>query len=124
MLTQRSLKRLLVLSTIEDVGFLLLGVASKRIGTRARSSPLHSRTGQGAALHLPRRARSRRRAQNRARSSRRALPGQRLRIPLRHAGHARHSADLGFIGRWRLYSTAFEIGPWPLTIFISRRSSR
>ncbi len=28
MLTQRSLKRLLVLSTVEDVGFLLLGVAS------------------------------------------------------------------------------------------------
>ena len=28
MLTQRSLKRLLVLSTVEDVGFLLLGLAS------------------------------------------------------------------------------------------------
>ena len=28
MLTQRSLKRLLVLSTVEDIGFLLLGVAS------------------------------------------------------------------------------------------------
>ena len=27
MLTQRSLKRLLVLSTVEDVGFLLLGVS-------------------------------------------------------------------------------------------------
>ncbi len=25
---------------------------------------------------------------------------------------------LGFIGRWRLYSTALHIGIWPLTIFI------
>ena len=24
----------------------------------------------------------------------------------------------GFLGRWRLYSAAFEAGAWPLTIFI------
>ena len=35
MLTQRSLKRLLVLSTVEDIGFLLLGIFSFNV---ARSS--------------------------------------------------------------------------------------
>ncbi len=25
---------------------------------------------------------------------------------------------LGFIGRWRLYSTALQIGVWPLAVFI------
>ena len=71
-----------------------LGVASasctRHRGRRHRR--LHARTGQGPALRLSRRARSRRRARRRARSPGRALPGQRLRIPLRHAGHARHAA--------------------------------
>ena len=46
MITQRSLKRLLVLSTIEDAGFLLLGLAAATtLGARAhwlQRSPMHS----------------------------------------------------------------------------------
>jgi hypothetical protein len=82
MLTQRSLKRLLVLSTIEDIGFLLLGLASANaLGT----------SGVVFAA-LPQRSRVRGRARRRSHWAGDPLPGQRLRLPLRDAGHAGRAA--------------------------------
>jgi hypothetical protein len=44
----------------------------------------------------------------------RALPGRGLRISLRNAGHAGHCRRrLATSDRWRLYETALQIG-WPL----------
>jgi len=54
MLTQRSLKRLLVLSTVEDVGFLLLGIASATaLGTTGALVAATTTPWPRPALHLP-----------------------------------------------------------------------
>ena len=122
MLTQRSLKRLLVLSTVEDVGFLLLGVASVSVigiqgaliaaATHALAKALlfaclaaPEADGALEPIEGPR--------------TRLALPGQRLRISLRHAGHARRSAHAGLHRPLApLRDGASQIGPCPLAIFI------
>ncbi len=120
MLTQRSLKRLLVLSTVEDVGFLLLGVASaSAIGLEgaliAASTHALAKALLFACLAAP------------------EANGELNQPAVALASHYPVSAfgflfgmlamlgippTMGFIGRWRLYSTALEIGPWPLAIFI------
>jgi multicomponent Na+:H+ antiporter subunit A len=120
MLTQRSLKRILVLSTAEDVGFLLLGVASaSAIGLEgaliAASTHALAKALLFACLAAPEAA------------------GELNESPIALASRYPVSAfgflfgmlamlgvppTMGFIGRWRLYSTALEIGPWPLAIFI------
>ena len=62
MLTQRSLKRLLVLSTIEDAGFLLLGLASvtwmnTTLGHAGSDlCGLHTRSRQGPSVREPQRS--------------------------------------------------------------------
>jgi multicomponent K+:H+ antiporter subunit A len=120
MLTQRRLKRLLVLSTVEDVGFLLLGVASaKAIGLEgaliAASTHALAKALLFICLATPEAA------------------GELNEPPVALASRYPVSAfgflfgmlamlgippTMGFIGRWRLYSTALEIGSWPLAIFI------
>jgi multicomponent Na+:H+ antiporter subunit A len=120
MLTQRSLKRILVLSTVEDVGFLLLGVASAQaIGFEgaliAASTHALAKALLFACLAAPEAA------------------GELNEPPIALASRYPYSAfgflfgmlamlgvppTMGFIGRWRLYSMALQIGPWPLTIFI------
>jgi multicomponent Na+:H+ antiporter subunit A len=120
MLTQRSLKRILVLSTVEDVGFLLLGVASAQaIGLEgaliAASTHALAKALLFACLAAPEAA------------------GELNESPIALAVRYPYSAfgflfgmlamlgippTMGFIGRWRLYSMALQVGPWALAIFI------
>ncbi len=120
MLTQRSLKRLLVLSTVEDVGFLLLGIASATaLGT---TGALVAATTHALAKALlftclagPEAAR--------------LLEGNHTGLITRYPVSAFGflfgmlamlgiPPTIGFIGRWKLYETAVQIG-WPLgAIFI------
>ena len=120
MLTQRSLKRLLVLSTAEDVGFLLLGAASMSvIGTEGALIAAATHALAKALLFIclagPESA------------------GELETEPVALAARYPVSAfgflfgmlamlgvppTLGFIGRWRLYSTALHLGPVPLSLFI------
>ena len=121
MLTQRSLKRLLVLSTIEDVGFLLLGVASaSSLGMEgaiyAAATHALAKALLFTCLAAPEAA------------------GDLSLAPLSLAGRYPVSAfgflfgmlamlgvppTMGFLGRWRLYTTAYSVGACPLTIFIA-----
>jgi multicomponent Na+:H+ antiporter subunit A len=120
MLSQRSLKRLLVLSTVEDVGFLLLGVFSlNSIGlvgvvfaaaTHALAKALlficlAGPEADGALDGEPK--------------------GLAARYPVAAFGFLFGMLamlgippTMGFLGRWRLYETAVQIG-WPLAaVFI------
>jgi len=120
MLTQRSLKRLLVLSTIEDVGFLLLGVFSLNlIGFRGAliAAATHSlaKALLFACLSGP--------------ESDGALEGDPKGLAARYPVAAFGflfgmlamlgiPPTMGFIGRWRLYETALQINPWLAAVFI------
>jgi multicomponent Na+:H+ antiporter subunit D len=120
MLSQRSLKRLLVLSTVEDVGFLLLGVFSINIigldgaifaaATHALAKALlficlSGPEADGALEGEPK--------------------GLAARYPVAAFGFLFGMLamlgippTMGFLGRWRLYETALQIG-WPLAaVFI------
>ncbi len=120
MLTQRSLKRILVLSTVEDVGFLLLGVGSaSAIGREgaliAASTHALAKALLFACLSAPE-------AAGELNESPVALA---TRYPVSAFGFLFGMLamlgvppTMGFIGRWRLYSTALDMGPWPLAIFI------
>ena len=120
MLTQRSLKRLLVLSTVEDVGFLLLGLAAmNELGTTgalvAAATHALAKALLFACLSGP--------------EADGALDGKRTGL----AAHYPVAAfgflfgllamlgippTLGFIGRWRLYETALQINPFLAAVFI------
>jgi multicomponent Na+:H+ antiporter subunit A len=115
MLTQRSLKRLLVLSTVEDVGFLLLGVFSlNSLGIKgvvfAAATHALAKALLFACLSGP--------------EADGALDGEHTglinRYPVAAFGFlfgmlamVGVPPTLGYIGRWRLYETAVQIG-WPL----------
>ena len=120
MLTQRSLKRLLVLSTVEDVGFLLLGLASATaLGTTGALLAAVTHALAKALLFTclsgPETAG--------------ALEGNQTGLISRYPVSAFGflfgmlamlgiPPTLGFIGRWKLYETAVQIG-WPVAaIFI------
>ncbi len=120
MLTQRSLKRLLVLSTVEDVGFLLLGLASaSALGT---TGALLAAVTHALAKALLFTCLSGPEAAG-------ALEGNQTGLISRYPVSAFGflfgmlamlgiPPTLGFIGRWKLYETAVQIG-WPLAaIFI------
>jgi multicomponent Na+:H+ antiporter subunit A len=120
MLTQRSLKRLLVLSTVEDVGFLLLGLASATaLGT---TGALLAAVTHALAKALLFTCLSGPEAAG-------ALEGNQTGLISRYPVSAFGflfgmlamlgiPPTLGFIGRWKLYETAVQIG-WPLAaIFI------
>ena len=120
MLTQRSLKRLLVLSTVEDVGFLLLGIAaSSLIGMEgaviAASTHALAKALLFACLSAP--------------EADGALEGDVTGLAARYPVSAFGflfgmlamlgiPPTMGFMGRWRLYATALHFGACPLTIFI------
>jgi multicomponent Na+:H+ antiporter subunit A len=120
MLTQRSLKRLLVLSTIEDAGFLLLGVsAATALGAQgaifAAVTHALAKTLLFACLAGPEAAGDL------------DIPPSALasRYPVSAFGFLFGMLamigvppTMGFLGRWRLYTAAFEIGICPLAIFI------
>jgi len=120
MLSQRSLKRLLVLSTVEDIGFLLLGLASlSSLGTSgaliAASTHALAKALLFVCLSGPEAAG--------------ALDGKHTglisRFPVSAFGFlfgmlamVGVPPTLGYIGRWRLYETALQISPLLLAVFI------
>jgi multicomponent Na+:H+ antiporter subunit A len=120
MLTQRSLKRLLVLSTVEDAGFLLLGVFSLNVigfngaiiaaTTHALAKALLFACLSGPEAHG-------------------ALEGEPKGLAARYPVAAFGflfgmlamlgiPPTLGFVGRWRLYETALQINPLLAAVFI------
>jgi formate hydrogenlyase subunit 3/multisubunit Na+/H+ antiporter MnhD subunit len=120
MLSQRSLKRLLVLSTVEDVGFLILGAASISLlgldgAVIAASTHALAKALLFICLSGP--------------EADGALEGEpkglAARYPVSTFGFLFGMLamlgippTMGFIGRWRLYETAVQIG-WPLAgVFI------
>ena len=120
MLTQRSLKRLLVLSTVEDVGFLMLGAASvKLLGLHGAVIAASTHALAKALLFI---CLSGPEADG-------ALDGEpkglAVRYPVSTFGFLFGMLamlgippTMGYIGRWRLYETAEKIG-WPLAgVFI------
>jgi multicomponent Na+:H+ antiporter subunit A len=120
MLTQRNLKRLLVLSTVEDVGFLLLGVASA--AELGYTGALFAAVTHSVAKALLFVCLSAPEAEG-------ELEGEPVALATRYPVSAFGflfgmlamlgvPPTLGFIGRWRLYSTAFQVGPCPMTILI------
>jgi multicomponent Na+:H+ antiporter subunit A len=121
MLTQRSLKRLLVLSTVEDVGFLLLGVFSLNSALGITGALVAAATHSLAKAVLfvclsgP--------------EADGALDGEHTgligRYPVSAFGFLFGMLamlgippTLGYIGRWRLYETAYQISPWLLAAFV------
>jgi multicomponent Na+:H+ antiporter subunit A len=120
MLSQRSLKRLLVLSTIEDLGFLLLGLAS--LSTLGLDGALIAVASHSLAKALLFACLS-------APEGDGALDGEHTglaaRYPLSAFGFLFGMLamlgvppTLGYIGRWRLYESALRISPLLLAVFI------
>ena len=120
MLSQRSLKRLLVLSTVEDVGFLILGAASISLlgldgAVIAASTHAFAKALLFICLSGP--------------EADGALDGEPKGLAARYPVAAFGflfgmlamlgiPPTMGFLGRWRLYETALKIG-WPLAaVFI------
>ena len=120
MMTQRSLKRLLVLSTAEDIGFLLLGAASMRvIGAQGALIAASTHALAKALLFI---CLAGPEADGALETEPVALAA---RYPVSAFGFLFGMLamlgvppTLGFIGRWRLYSTALQIGAWPLILLI------
>ena len=120
MLSQRSLKRLLVLSTIEDAGFLLLGLTcATELGASgaiiAACTHAIAKTLLFACLSAPE-------ADGALGDAPVALA---TRYPVSAFGFLFGMLamlgippTLGFLGRWRLYQSALEISPLLLAVFV------
>jgi len=121
MLTQRSLKRLLVLSTVEDIGFLLLAVFSMNSilgiegGLVAAATHALAKALLFICLAGP--------------EADGALDGEPAGLATRYPVSAFGflfgmlamlgiPPTMGFIGRWRLYETALQINPLLLAVFV------
>jgi multicomponent Na+:H+ antiporter subunit A len=120
MLSQRSLKRLLVLSTVEDVGFLLLAVAS--LSTLGISGGMIAAATHALAKALLFACLS---APEAAGALDEEHEGLAVRYPVSAFGFLFGMLamlgippTLGYIGRWRLYETALSISPLLLAAFI------
>jgi NADH:ubiquinone oxidoreductase subunit 2 (subunit N) len=120
MLTQRSLKRLLVLSTVEDVGFLLLGVVS--LSALGISGALFAAATHALAKALLFVCLSGPEADGALDGHHTGLIG---RYPVSAFGFLFGMLailgvppTLGYMGRWRLYETALQINPLLLAVFI------
>lgn len=120
MLSQRNLKRLLALSTIEDMGFLLLGLtAGSKLSMQGALA--------GAAVHALAKALlflslSTPEADGALEGK---VAGLAARYPVSAAGFLVGMLTVlgvpptfGFTGRWRLYDSAMQMGACPLTLFI------
>jgi multicomponent Na+:H+ antiporter subunit A len=120
MLTERNMKRLLALSTIEDTGFLLLGVvAATELGLRGA---LFAATVHAVAKALLFISLSAPEADGALTDNARGLA---TRYPFSAAAFLAGMLAmlgvppmLGFAGRWRLYQTAAEMNHWLLAGFI------
>jgi formate hydrogenlyase subunit 3/multisubunit Na+/H+ antiporter MnhD subunit len=128
MLTQRSLKRLLVLSTVEDVGFLFLGIA---IWTRVHGVETGLMLLNGAFLAAATHALAKALLFSclAAPEADGALDGEQTGLAIRYPVSAFGflfgmlamlgiPPTMGFVGRWRLYETALQIHPLLLTVFV------
>jgi NADH:ubiquinone oxidoreductase subunit 5 (subunit L)/multisubunit Na+/H+ antiporter MnhA subunit len=121
MLRQLSLKRLLVLSTIEDAGFLLLGISSgTALGTSGSINAAATHALAKALLFICLAAPE---ADDALAVSPQALA---VRYPVSAFGFLFGMLAMigvpptfGFLGRWRLYESAFEISPLLLGVFVS-----
>ncbi|MGD0830466.1 MAG: proton-conducting transporter membrane subunit [Terracidiphilus sp.] len=120
MLSQRSMKRLLVLSTIEDIGFLMLGMfASNWLGFYGAMIAVFTHALAKALLFI---CLSGPEADGAFDGEPKGLAA---RYPVAAFGFLFGMLamlgippTMGFIGRWRLYETAVQIG-WPLAaVFI------
>ena len=120
MLTQRSLKRLLVLSTVEDIGFLFLGVASARAVGLAGAVIAAATHALAKGLLF---------ASLSTADSEGALcddcSGLASRYPTSAFGFLFGMLAMlgipptvGYVGRWRLYETALQIHPGLLWLFV------
>lgn len=129
MLAQRDLKRLLVLSTIEDIGFLLLGVAALgRLSTPLATSQVLDAVLVAAAAHALAKALlficlAAPESDGALNANSTALA---TRYPLSAFGFLFGMLTmlgvpptLGFFGRWPLYSAALIVSPWLLAVFIA-----
>jgi NADH:ubiquinone oxidoreductase subunit 5 (subunit L)/multisubunit Na+/H+ antiporter MnhA subunit len=120
MLTQRSLKRLLVLSTVEDIGFLLLGVTSASvIGVQGAIIAATTHALAKALLFICLAAPE---ASGELSSEPVALA---TRYPVSAFGFLFGMLamlgvppTLGFIGRWRLYAAALHVNHVLLGLFV------
>ena len=120
MLTQRSLKRLLVLSTVEDIGFLLLGVLSLRwLGIEGAILAAATHSLAKALLFI---CLSGPEADGALDNEHTGLA---VRYPVSAFGFLFGMLAMlgippmmGFLGRWRLYETALQISPWLLAAFV------
>ena len=121
MIMQRSLKRLLVLSTVEDVGFLLFGLASAT--TLGATGALYAAVTHSLAKALLFACLSSAEAGGALNDNAKGLAA---RYPVSAFGFLFGMLamlgvppTIGFLGRWRLYETAVQLG-WPLAaIFIT-----
>jgi multicomponent Na+:H+ antiporter subunit A len=120
MLSQRDLKRLLVLSTVEDFGFLMLGVASA--DALGMSGALLGAVSHALAKALLFTCLS-------APESEGALcaesTGLTARYPVSGFGFVFGMLamlgvppTIGFPGRWRLYDISLQVSPWMLAAFV------
>ncbi len=120
MLTQRSLKRLLVLSTIEDVGFLLLGAFSLNVlGVDGAIFAAATHSLAKALLFI---CLSGPEADGVLEGEPNGLAA---RYPVAAFGFLFGMLamlgippTMGFVGRWRLYETALQLSPPLATVFI------
>jgi multicomponent Na+:H+ antiporter subunit D len=120
MLTQRSLKRLLVLSTVEDIGFLLLGLVSAN--TLGASGALLAASTHALAKALLFICLAGPEADGALNNE---STGLAKRYPVAAFGFLFGMLAmlgipplLGYLGRWRLYEAALQISPWLLAVFI------
>lgn len=120
MLTQRNMKRLLALSTVEDIGFLLLGVLSA--SALGLCGALLGATVHALAKALLFISISAPEADGMLSDDARGLA---VRYPVSAAGFLAGMLAmlgvpplLGFAGRWRIYATAAEANHWLLAAFI------
>ncbi len=120
MLSQRNLKRLLVLSTVEDVGFLFLGLASaSALGTSGMLIAAATHALAKALLFI---CLSGPEADGALAAERTGLAS---RYPVSAFGFLFGMLamlgvppTLGYIGRWRLYESALRINPVLLYCFL------
>jgi formate hydrogenlyase subunit 3/multisubunit Na+/H+ antiporter MnhD subunit len=121
MLAQRDLKRLLVLSTVEDVGFLLLGLSSGE--TLGLPGALWGATVHALAKALLFASLAAPEAEDRISPHAAGLAAS---YPVSGAGFVVGMLavlgippTLGFAGRWRLFQAAAEMGPAVLAAFLA-----
>jgi formate hydrogenlyase subunit 3/multisubunit Na+/H+ antiporter MnhD subunit len=130
MLTQRSLKRLLVLSTIEDVGFLLLGLPSLTwMDIHGPEAGYLGLNGAIIAAITHALAKALLFACLCAPEAAGALDDEHTGLVVHYPVSAFGflfgmlamlgiPPMMGYLGRWRLYETALQISPLLLTVFI------